>query len=224
MKRNKYYEKRFEKYYKNIDDSHNYKHIIKVVHWCYKIIDHEKNLTHTDKKIIIISAYLHDAYDSKYYNKKEQIEKIKKISKDLYDMGISRNEQEIIFTIIDNISFTKEQNKRMQGIQIDLGPIQLLRDIVSDADKLESLGEEGIKRMVQYEKYNLGYKDKKASKMLNSHLKHIYELYDTRLSILIKENYIHTKYARKKAKKLLKELSEIINNDLKLIDIVLKYM
>ena len=39
----------------------------------------------------------------------------------------------------------------MKGKKRDLGEYEILRDIVSDADKLEAIGEAGVMRCYQYQ-------------------------------------------------------------------------
>ena len=65
---------------------------------------------------------------------------------------------DLIHNIIKHISFTKEFNERQDNKDplkmikyFESDKEQLLRDIVSDADKIESLGHTGIIRIIQYQ-------------------------------------------------------------------------
>ena len=97
------------KYYLNRDKSHGINHIKKVLSNVDKI---SKNyiLTKREQYILRASTLLHDAYDHKYIKDVDEIIKIKKnIYDDLEKFGLSWNEIQIIFIIIDNISFSKEK-------------------------------------------------------------------------------------------------------------------
>ena len=59
-----------------------------------------------------------------------------------------------IISIIDNISFSKEYNLRKNNKTIELDEnTMILRNIVSDADKIESVGKKGIERMIDFRIY-----------------------------------------------------------------------
>jgi len=120
--------------------------------------------------------------------------------------------------IIDNIKFVNENNKekekdleRVSEKEIkereipELKHLQLLRDIVSDADKIEMLGNEGIKRIVDYEIFN---RPQKTSKELEEV---VLEVYDKKISKLLSENYIRTKPGREIAEPLMKETELLIS-------------
>lgn len=116
--------------------------------------------------------------------------------------------------IIDNIKFANENNKEKEkNLQREseekeipeLKHLQLLRDIVSDADKIEMLGNEGIKRIVDYEIFN---KPQKTSKELEEV---VLEVYDKKISKLLSENYIRTKPGKEIAEPLMKETELLIS-------------
>jgi HD superfamily phosphodiesterase len=94
--------------------------------------------------IVIASSLLHDVADHKYIT--DINAKLQEVKQFLQQVTTKEN-TDIIMDIIDNISFSKEKN----GTLKDLGKYQILRDIVSDADKLEALGERGILRCYAYQ-------------------------------------------------------------------------
>lgn len=197
------------KYYLNRDRSHGVDHIQKVLKNVDKI---SKHFIFSSREDVILRtcALLHDAYDHKYFQKLEDIRNIKeKISDDLTKFGLSWNEIQIIFIIIDNISFSKEkaQRYRYHDLVTLLSPnIVNIRNIVSDSDKIEALGVEGIQRMILYSVH-------KISDTTKNIINDIKKLCENKLYILISENYIRTDIGRKIASQKLEELKKITEND-----------
>ena len=165
-------------------------------------------ITSNDIKILIAAALFHDAYDHKYkgYLSQEEFEiQVKDmIRKDLRKFNTTIEIKDI-FSIIDNISFSKERRNRPSDIPLK-GRLLLLRNIVSDADKIEALGIEGAKRMIAYEKK---IKDCKKENLIKNIRQHC----DDKLYILISEKYIRTTFGIQIAQELEKELKNIINDD-----------
>ena len=199
------------KYYLNRDRSHGVDHIQKVLKNVDKISKHFI-FSSREEVILRTCALLHDAYDHKYFQKPEDIRNIKeKISDDLTRFGLSWNEIQIIFIIIDNISFSKEkaQRDRYYDLITLLSPNMIsIRNIVSDSDKIEALGIEGIQRMILYSVHKISNEI-----MTISIMDDIKKLCKNKLYILISENYIRTDVGRKIASQKLEELKKITEND-----------
>ena len=115
---------------------HDYYHAKRVAKLAEKIY-----MLETDKvdasslKIILASSYLHDTIDAKIAENTEEVTtEIKIILKDDY----TTEEIEKIFDIIDNISYSKNIDKKQN--------LSLEGKIVQDADRLDALGAIGIAR------------------------------------------------------------------------------
>ena len=177
------------------------------------------------------AALFHDLWDSKYIkNDKEYISVRNNFRRELSAIYFSTHDITEIEIIIDNVSLSKEIKRKNSKYKIidnikckesereseresekesekeipELKHLQLLRDIVSDADKIEMLGNEGIKRIVDYEIFN---KPHKTSKELEEV---VLEVYDKKISKLLSENYIRTKPGREIAEPLMKETEFLI--------------
>lgn len=198
------------KYYLNRDRSHGVDHIQKVLKNVDKISKHFI-FSSQEEVILRTCALLHDAYDHKYFQKSEDIKNIKeKISDDLTKFGLSWNEIQIIFIIIDNISFSKEkaQRDRYYDLVSLLSPNMInIRNIVSDSDKIEALGIEGIQRMILYSVHKI------SNEITTSIINDIKKLCKNKLYIMISENYVRTDIGRKIASQKLEELKKITEND-----------
>ena len=82
-----------------------------------------------------------------------------------------------------------------------------IRNIVSDSDKIEALGIEGIRRMILYSVHKI------SDKTMTSIIDDIKKLCKNKLYILISENYIRTDVGREIASQKLEELKKITEND-----------
>ena len=126
------------------DESHNIEHHVNVYKNAIIIYKGIYDCTKEILPLIIYASLLHDTVDSKYPDGlKNKIEKLDNFLKEkLSDKWTN------VKWIIDNISYSKEAKF---GYPLHTDPIvQLARDIVSDADKLEAIGEIGLLRCKQY--------------------------------------------------------------------------
>lgn len=211
------------------DESHGYDHMEKVAINSVKIFnelynvnydnyDNYNDLIEHKLKLVIIVAWLHDVNDHKYVN--ENNNDIKKLMvsflRTLYPDNYKNNDNQkfkIIFDIIDRISFSKEKKIRDKDGYYDwlnvLGEIGLeIRDIVSDADKLEALGKIGFGRCKMYteEIYFKKYNKKIPYNILKENIiKHSHEKL-----LLLKDEYIRTDIGKKMAQPLHEQLLECL--------------
>ena len=129
---------------KTYDESHNVQHHIDVFRNAMIIVADIDIKNRRMIEMITYSALLHDTIDNKY---KENLEEKREILKKFLDAVVTIERQNIQW-VIDNISYSKEVRN---GYPEHTDPIvQQVRDIVSDADKLEAIGNIGIERCKQY--------------------------------------------------------------------------
>ena len=214
-----------KKYYKDRDMSHDYAHVEQVCKNALYIYHSSMVQSETDELIIVISALGHDIWDHKYATP-DMVDDLKyEFSKDiisilngitwfrdpfrwllkdvngLSDFDILDNSIEII----DNISLSNEYAIRQSGKTLMLNPdIVFLRNIVSDADKLESLGIVCLKRMVSYAKH---------TNTTSGIFRHIKDHCQDKLYKLLDDNYIITQVARNLALPRMQQLREIVDDD-----------
>lgn len=196
--------------YTGRDSSHGIEHVHKVRDNAM-LISKKLDIKDSYRLIKIEAASLfHDLWDHKYIDSKSiEYKKIKdKFNDELKKRLFSDQEIKDIEIIINNISLSREIDLRKNNESLNLKHLQLMRDIVSDADKLEMLGLSGIKRIVEFEKF-------KNPKVKSDELKIILKkIYDEKISKLIEEEFIRTDPAREMAMPLMEEMKnyiEIIN-------------
>lgn len=155
---------------KDYDESHDVSHAIAV-------FDNVKNILKLSKvkleflnksdfcyiKVLIIAAFLHDVCDHKYI-RDDFVLKWKSML-DFVSKFATKKEKNVIVNIIENMSFSKEK----KGLTEDLGIYQILRNVVSDADKLEAIGEIGIKRCEEYTRNHITQDEKEIIKNVVEH-------------------------------------------------------
>lgn len=190
------------------DETHGLDHMKKVAETSLEIY----RTTEMDPSLyvpIVIVAGMHDVADKKYDHDKtlkprlhNQIIKL-----------VGENEAQLIMLTIDLISFSCENNAIKAGTPIDfekvLGPkYAIVRNIVSDADKLEAIGKEGIDRCRKYTKRNyfLNHKEKIPNDILHREIKKHAE----EKLLLLKDNFMRTEHGKKLAEPLHAEMAEYL--------------
>ena len=140
------------------DDSHGHNHMQKVASTSLKIfIEIFGDIIPTNldiAKLTLMVAWLHDVNDHKYHNDQLAFK-----LKDFIHMH-SPNNVDLILKIIQHISYSTEvklmqsnNNKKVDFDKILGATGSMVRDIVSDADKLEALGSIGLERCIDYQKH-----------------------------------------------------------------------
>lgn len=195
------------------DESHGFAHANKVRDLTLTIL---KNTDTSDVrweiekigKFISAFAMFHDVYDKKYYNQIEINKKITKIKKFIINLGFSDFEATMMIQMIDDLSMTREMMLQYVGKTTDnFGQFQVLRDIVSDADKIDSLGFWGYERIYHYNhtKYY------EVNKSMDDVYWHMYQIIVNRL-YLVKDEYARTEYGKKLAEIYHEELEYVVDN------------
>ena len=202
-------------FYKNRDKSHDWEHVMSVKNNSFMLMKFN-NFNEEQINIVTIAALGHDIWDHKYLESEDEINELKsKFEQLLLKHNYKKSTIVSVIDIIDNISFSKEYSLRKNNKKINLSDdILLLRNIVSDADKLESIGKKGICRMIDYKIY----KDNiDILQDVQCHFKN-------KLNLLVKDNYIVTPLAKAIATLKLKEMENIINNNLILQEFISDYI
>lgn len=205
-------EQNIKEFYKGRDKSHDWYHVKNVYHNAM-VISGWFLLTEEELDIIRISCLSHDIWDSKYVKTDEKINEKKKMFCKLLN---SYNYNNIIINnildIVDTISFSKEKEFKNNNLSDKL---VLLRNIVSDADKLESLGIHGIERMIDYNLNNCNSKNIKED---------ITDCYNNRILEIINNNYLKTDYGKHIGFVKFKEMESIILDSFILDQFIFNYI
>ena len=110
-----------------------------------RVVDHAQNIANTqscDLFIVLASAYLHDVVDDKIVENTAYA--YKELETFLVKIGVSQEKIQHIFSVISNISYSKQLFATAKT------PLSLEAKIVQDADRLDALGAMGIIRTIYY--------------------------------------------------------------------------
>ena len=181
------------------DESHDFNHAVAVFTNTSKIaqslsLNHLYNDDFNPFHVIEMASYLHDVCDHKYDDSNEKKERLYQY----INTSSTPKETKIIIDIIDNMSFSKQK----KGLAKNLGEYQILLDIISDADKLEALGQTGINRCIKYTETYAHKED--IERLVKQHC------YDKLL--LLKDYYIKTLLGKKLAEPLHQVIVDYVNN------------
>lgn len=203
---------------KGRDDSHGHRHMERVATnslYIFLELYGEIDCRNINvAKMVIVSAWLHDVADHKYDRDGRLKIMVKQFLMKVYQGD--REKVNLIIDIIDRVSFSKEKKSKDKNIKLDwnekLGSTgTLVRNIVSDADKLEAIGEEGVKRCINYtvekHKERTGSIGMDYDNLVNEVKTHAQEKL-----LKLKDEYIRTKPGKAKAQPLHNEMVEALNN------------
>lgn len=189
------------------DASHGFEHAQAVVRNAVVIAGALPDMSIDDMRIIILAAWLHDVADHKY----DQDGTLKK-NVEKFLLKHAPQDYQLILNIIDRVSYSKEVKARSQATidwHIVLGDRGMrLRDIVSDADKLEALGRQGLERCKLYAQH---YYAEKYGKEITPELlsKYVHDHAEEKL-LRLKDHFIRTEPGKRLAEPLHGELIEAL--------------
>lgn len=137
------------------DPSHGYEHMKQVFknsqEICAKICAEGTLISADVIRWIAIVAWLHDVADHKYDKDGVLMEKVKTF---VYEQVVDKDDAEYVLMCIEMVSFSKEKKEGMKYYEKILPEkFVIVRNIVSDADKLEAIGVIGLQRCEAYTKH-----------------------------------------------------------------------
>lgn len=183
-------------------DTHGHHHMSKVVYNSFEIA--KKEGFTEDLDMLMTVAFLHDVADHKYDKDGELKKQVVEFLHTLYKDPIR---VQLIVDIIDRISYSREATaiKLRDTLDYDkvLGKLGCtIRQMVSDADKLEAIGEQGLDRCIKYGFEIHGYDS--SDEVIVGHVRR----HAGEKLLLLKDMFIRTKAGKQMAEPLHRELQE----------------
>lgn len=182
----------------NNDQSHKTEHLEKVWLNCLKIASKENIKDPFNLLLLYFGAKFHELFDTKFSYEVSNFTRV--IS--LFQNYISVEHSLIMIEILKTITYKKEKEIGYDALTVNIQKeFILIRNIISDADKLESLN---INRAFQYSSYiNTGFEYNKIKDEVIQHC------HDKLLKL--KDNYFRTDYGKILAIPLHNELLKFVN-------------
>jgi uncharacterized protein len=156
---------------KEFDSSHDVHHAIAVYRNALDIAKYDYLFLNT--RILMYACLLHDVCDHKYDHSLSKEDRNAFIQNQL----VNPVESQCVIDVIENISFSQE----VKGLRKTLPfPDNMFQDIVSDADKLEAIGQVGLDRCI-------AFTIAKGGKLPDEVIQHCHDKL-----LKIKDNYMRT--------------------------------
>ena len=204
--------------------SHGVEHMTKVRENAEKIFDalraageYPSMMNDQTRRMVQAAAQFHDIADHKYVKDPSSCGVEEELRK-----HFSPKASASLVKVMEAVSFSKERKLRAAAgapetpisFESTLGAVgSVLRDVVSDADKLEAIGSIGVKRCMAYKRESVmkaENREAKQEEVVSELIKHGEE----KLFILLAHRYIRTSAGRKMAEPLqqimLNEVCEMI--------------
>lgn len=156
--------------------------------------------------IIVAAALLHDVCDHKYA--KTAPLNIAVDMKNFLKNEIGSSNEKAVDEIIRNISYSKELKKGC--VKMSNPHLQHLRNVVSDSDKLEALGEIGVKRCIAYQQET---SDNKEQNLSESQVKQIAINHISNTLLKLYPDYFKTEKGKEMAKERHKYISHWVEEN-----------
>ena len=136
------------------DPSHGMPHFHRVWSAAHALVSKERCLKLEPSELellkIELASLAHDVCDHKYCEPKDVERTMGEMRAVLRDAcGLNDAEVEAVLLAAENVSLSREKKNLLQGAELDRVGARWLRNVVSDADKLDALGAKGLERIVQ---------------------------------------------------------------------------
>lgn len=127
--------------------SHGFEHLQEVAALANAIVD-DLPAAAPHRELALICALLHDVPDHKYDHSGDLRARVLAFLESDVDLRAHATD---IMWVVDNVSYSKEVKSAGANLLLHAGDsIGLVRDVVSDADKIVALGRKGVERCREY--------------------------------------------------------------------------
>lgn len=173
------------------DEGHGLDHALRVYENAQTILTHTPHMTDEMYVVVAVASLVHDVGDAKFDKYGQDRRDLESFLRSAFSTRISN----FILHVVDNISFSKEKRGELDARVLAHDSLSMMRHIVSDADKLDALGKNGLIRVYQCARF----------KHPNASPKQIHELvveHAIDKLFLLKDHYIRTPIGKKLAEPL----------------------
>jgi len=197
------------------DESHGIEHFERVRVSAVELAEETLPLSSDARLLLELAALSHDVLDHKYVG--EDAEALRAAMEEALTTlaGINKDQVRAVCLVAENISLSKELRGELDVRGLQQCECLTIRDLVSDADKLDALGLRGLKRLAQYQAHALRHGGMGTRVLTQSFLRRVASDH-----LLHRVNYLKTPAARARGQALLRETIAIMNSDAALQTII----
>ena len=194
------------------DPSHGIEHFERVRELSIKLADKETVLTDEQSLLLQLGALCHDVLDHKYIISEEHYGSMKRdLQEALKDVACLQDQQmEDVLLLAENISLSREEKGNLQEKELTDRRLLDLRNFISDADKLDALGRQGLERLVQYQLAHIDIGQLTPEYLRGMAHKHLLKRFF----------YLRTTSGFSLGKELYEEMEDILSSDERLMSIL----
>lgn len=127
---------------KGNDGSHDFAHVQRVVKIADALASAEE-MSEEQRLLVTLGALLHDVLDHKYVKQASEVLVVEQEVRELLQPFLPPTQIEMIMSIINNVSYSKEKKGLVKVCFPELS-------IVQDADKLDAMGSVGVARAFMF--------------------------------------------------------------------------
>ena len=193
------------------DDSHGMRHFEEVRKVALQLAEEAGSTPAPCESLILqLAALCHDVLDHKYMGAAETMEEVRRDMKAaLRDLsGLDPVQVDDVCLIAENISLSLELSGKLQTEALQSRGLEWLRNLVSDADKLDALGAQGLRRLVQFQAHSLASRGLFPGLLSPGFVREM-----AKNHLLHRANYLRTSAAIFAGDRLVRETSCIIASD-----------
>ena len=195
---------------RHYDPSHAVQHFERVEMLALQLAKTESHISAADMDVLRLAAWAHDVCDHKLCpaaEKQAREERMRRVL--LYDCNLSPCDVLRVLLIADNISLSKEKVGLLDREELRRHRCDLLRDLVSDADKLDALGRQGLLRLAEHHAASFHrLSDMGATALLLADMRRLAQLH-----LMHRQAYLRTSAAIERSVELVSEMLDILSND-----------
>jgi len=193
------------------DASHGMEHFRRVAKLAVRLAEREPRFERAEENWLLLqcSALAHDVVDHKYVPAAEAPLLRERMVRCMTDCGLDPRAARRVELVADNISLSRELKGELALADLEREGCLIVRHLVSDADKLDALGEQGLRRLLQYnvERYRALPDDAAVGAQLRADAeRHLYHRAD----------YLHTAAAQELARAHLAAMKELLEDPARL--------
>lgn len=195
---------------RDYDPSHAVQHFERVDRMALELAAVDRRFAREDTAVLRLAAWAHDVCDHKLCPRSKASSREAAMRAVLVkDCHLTMVNAQRVLVIADNISLSKEKVGKLDRALLQQYDCEVLRDLVSDADKLDALGRQGLQRLVEHHAASFSrLADLGSMPTLREDMRRL-----AKQHLLPRRDYLRTPAAIERGGGLIAEMQSILDDD-----------